>query len=58
MFKDNLLALPVPVDMVVEVENERGLGEGTVLSTLLVVAVDVMLNYQCGRVIYIYHVPL
>ena len=49
MFKDNLLALPVPVDIdmdvEVEVENERGLGEGTVLSTLLVVAVDVMLNY-------------
>ena len=45
IFKDNLLALPVPVDKVVEVENERGLGEGTVLSTLLVVAVDVMLNY-------------
>lgn len=44
MFKDNLLVLPVPVDMVVEVENERGLGEGTVLSTLLVVAVDVMLS--------------
>ena len=41
IFNDNLLVLPVAVEAVVDVE--RGLGDGTVLSILLVI-VDVILS--------------